>query len=119
MALSIRLCTAETSWRRSPTMARARAAHSTSSRMPRVVGDRPQTLDGLASTMLTGTGSRIGDLLRLDPGQVEEIVDDAGEPLGFGAHALGQPGHHLRIVLAFEGLGQQAESADRASSARG
>ena len=113
MALSTRLWTADTSWRRSPEHGQGRAASATSSRMPRWSATGTQALDGLGHDH--ADRHRLADAapLRLDPGQVEQVLDDAAEPLGLGPHPLGQPGHHLRVVLALEGLGQQAEGADR------
>ena len=80
---------------------------------------RTQQLDGLADDDGERHHLLAGRLVGLDPRQVEQIIDDAPEALRFGRHPLRQPIDDQRIVLAVEGLGQQAQAPRPASSAHG
>ena len=51
--------------------------------------------------------------LRLDPRQVEEVVDDPADPEGLGVDPAGQARRHRGVGLRHQGLGQQAERAHR------
>ena len=65
----------------------------------------------------TSTSSGIGAaprcLLGLDEAEVEQVVDDAGEPFRLPHDALGQRAGDRRVVFGGEGLRQHLERADR------
>ena len=54
-----------------------------------------------------------GPLLCFDDAEVEEILDDAGQPLALVHHALGQPGRDLRLAPRADRLREHRERADR------
>ena len=80
---------------------------------PAMLGHRPQPLDRLGDDQVHRDRIPAGGLLGLDPRQVEQVLDDAAEPLGLGPHPAREPGDHRRVVLALERLGHQAQRADR------
>ena len=63
----------------------------------------------------TGIGARTRRLLRLDLAEVEQIVDDPRQPVGFAHDPVGELLHDRRVIGAGHGLGEEAERADRAS----
>ena len=68
-----------------------------------------------ASSSTSCTEHRLADRRspRLDAAELEQVVDGAADPERLVHHPLGQPAGDLRVVLAEERLGQQAERADR------
>ena len=69
----------------------------------------------LATISSTLTGSRRLDrIVVLQPRQVDDLLDKAGEPTALLLHPPGEPAHGLRVVARVEHrLGQQAQCADR------
>ena len=67
-----------------------------------------------ASSSKTLTARRLPPrALRLDQAQVEEVVDDLPEAIGFLHQALAEPLPHGRVGLREEGLREHLERADR------
>ena len=58
---------------------------------------------------------RLGErrLAELDPRQLHQVVDRAGDAMRLGDHPVGQPVDHLRVVLVGQRLGEHGERADR------
>ena len=57
-----------------------------------------------------------GLITELDAGELEQLVDDAREPLGLGGELGRQTGDHLGLVLVGQGLGQERDGSDRVFS---
>ena len=67
---------------------------------------------------LPGDGGEVDDLVQrlapeLDPRQLQELVDDAGEAVGLADQLGREAGDDLRLVLVGQRLGQQRDGADR------
>ena len=65
------------------------------------------------SSSRTGIGPARRRFLRLDRAEVEQVVDDAREPVGLAHDPVGEPLHDRDVVGRGHGLGEQAERADR------
>ena len=78
--------------------------------------------DGDARDLVTAAGAAyvvdpddlvLGGLVDLDAGQLEQVVDRAADPQGFGEDALREATDDIGVVLTEHRLGQQAQRADR------
>ncbi len=78
-----------------------------------LIGRRPHALHRLRHHEVHGDRLAQGGLFRLDATQVEQVVDDPRHPLRFELHARREATDDVGIVLASEGLGQQAERSHR------
>ena len=79
-----------------------------------VLGGQPGPVDGVLSSLRQVDGVRLaergGDL---QPGQVDDLLHEPGQPGRLHLHPLGEPGHRLRVVVGVEDrLGQQGQPAD-------
>ena len=99
---------AETSWRRSPSTCTGGMGLIELDGNASLLGCRPDPLDRLGHDQVDLDGLAGWRLLRLDPAQVEQVVDDPADPEGLGVDPRGQPLGHLGVGLDGEGLGQQA-----------
>ena len=115
MALSTRLRMAVTSSSWSPQTAQSSPVHEGDLDVAcprRRAGDRStasRAARGQVDEVRVAEGG--GDL---QPGQVDDLLDQPGQPDGLDLHPLGEPGHGLGVVVRVEdGLGQQREAADR------
>ena len=73
----------------------------------------PHPLDGIGHHEVHQHRLARRRLLRLDAGQVEQVVDDAADAEGLVVDAAGQALCHLGVGLRDQGLGQQAQGAHR------
>ena len=77
------------------------------------VGRGLHEIDRLGEQETHGNRRTGGGLLRLDLAQVEEIVDDARQTIGFAHHAVGELLHDVGVVGRRHRLGEQPERPDR------
>ena len=83
--------------------------------MPLSAASTPTRSIARDTTTSTATGVHIvGRVVALQPGQLDDLLDQALEPLALGAHPLGEPLDRLRVVggLAHR-LGEQGQRTDR------
>ena len=104
---------AETSWRRSPTTWIGGSGSSSSMVIRRCSAAAADPLHRLGHDQVDVDRFAGRGLLGLDPAQVEQVVDDPADPEGLGMDPRGQPLGDLGVGLDGQGLGQQAEGADR------
>ncbi len=83
--------------------------------MPRAPAFIRHRSSASATTASSSTGSGIGHRLgRLDPGQRDQVLHQAGEPGRLVAHPAGETADRLRVVRGvLDRLGQQGQRADR------
>ena len=73
-------------------------------------GRRPRGPRGPTSTRC-GFAEGVGDL---QPGQLDDLLHQPGQPVGLDLHPLGEARHRLGVVVRVEHrLGQQGDAADR------
>ena len=79
----------------------------------RGLGRPPHLVDGIADERRDRERLAPRALLRLDDAEVEEILDDARQPLALAHHALGEPSGHLGLAPRRDRLGQHRQGTDR------
>ena len=113
-AFSTRLPSADTSWRRSPrTIDAVGAGRATWTAMPRCSAHVRDALHGAVDDVADVDGVAHRLLAELDPGQLEQVVDRARDPVRLAHHPLGDALDDLEVVLVGERLGQHGERPDR------
>ena len=78
-----------------------------------LIGGGPDPFHRLGHDQVDVDGLAGRGLFGLDAAEVEQVVDDPADPEGLGVDPGGQALGHGRVGLDGEGLGQQAEGADR------
>ena len=112
-ALSRRLKIALTTWRRSHSTRRSEGTFATVDRDACRLGRPPHLVDGITDECRDGQWLASPAFLGFDDAEIEEILDDAREPLALADHALGEPSGHLGLAPRRDGLGEHGERADR------
>ena len=112
IALSSRFTSALRIWRGSQKISRSGGSGPTSS------GTEPASAAACTTSTDSEMSSRTGigprrRLLRLDRAEVEQVVDDLREPVGFAHDPLREPLHDRDVVGRGHRLREQAERADR------
>lgn len=75
----------------------------------------PTAVDGLGDQFVHADGFGVLEgVVVLDPGEVDQLLHQVGEPRGLDLHTAGEALHRLRVVgRVHDGLGEEGESADR------